>query len=136
MKKNPIYLSALLLITICMSSFAFLSNKEKGDPKGVALNFLNALKMSDYEGAKKYGSDKTDEMLDMMIALSSMIPDSVKEKTRAVEFTILKTDIHDNQCLVTYIGSDNKQATETLNLVWGKNDWEVLMTKDDDEKID
>lgn len=107
---------------------AFLVACSGGDsPKGVAKNFLKAYSKADFEGAKKYGTEETGKLLDMLSGFSKMMPDTVKNKE--VETDITSEKIDGDKATVTY-KEDGKDVGQTLNLVKVDGKWKVAMSKD------
>jgi len=126
MKKTLLSLMAVALVIVSM-----ISCGSKSDPKGVALNYLNALKKMDYETAKKFGTPETGKMLDMISSFSSMVPDSIKDQAKNVKIEIKEAKEEGDKCTVKFISSDKPDAEETLDLVKKDGKWLVNMTKDD-----
>jgi hypothetical protein len=126
MKKTLLSLMAVARVIVSM-----ISCGSKSDPKGVALNYLNALKKMDYETAKKFGTPETGKMLDMISSFSSMVPDSIKDQAKNVKIEIKEAKEDGDKCTVKFSSSDKPDAEETLNLVKKDGKWLVNMTKDD-----
>lgn len=126
MKKTFLSLMAVALVIVSV-----ISCGSKSDPKGVALNYLNALKKMDYETAKKFGTPETGKMLDMISSFSSMVPDSVKEQGKNVKIEIKEAKEDGDKCTIKFSSSDKPDAEETLSLVKKDGKWLVNMTKDD-----
>ncbi len=110
--------SALLIFFIACSS---------GDsPKAVAEKYLQAVGSQDYDGAKKYGTEDTGKLLDMMSGFAKMVPDS---SINDISFTILEERIDGESAVVVYKeeGSDEEVS---LHLVRTDGKWKVNMTKE------
>lgn len=95
-------------------------------PTSVADNFLKALNKMDYETAKKYGSEDTGKLLDMMSGFAKMMPDSAKKEK---SFEIKNEKVDGNKATVTYTES-GEEGEQTLNLVKVDGKWKVAMSKD------
>lgn len=95
-------------------------------PKSVAENFLKALNKMDYETAKKYGSEDTGKLLDMMSGFAKMMPDSAKKD---VSFEIKDEKINGDKATIVY-SSTGDEGEQTLNLVKIDGKWKVAMSKD------
>jgi len=121
----------LSVLAVAMIAFAFSSCGSKSDPKDVALNYLNALKSMDYEGAKKFSTPETGKMLDMLASFSGMMPDSMKEQAKSIKVTIKEAKEEGDKCVVKFSSSDKPENEESLNLVKKDGKWLVNMTKDD-----
>ncbi len=126
MKKIILSITAFVLI-----AFTIASCGGKNDPKDVALNYLNALKSLDYEGAKKFSTPETGKMLDMLSSFSSMMPDSMKEQAKKIKITIKEAKEEGDKCVVKFVSSDKPEAEEVINMVKKDGKWLVNMGKDD-----
>jgi len=105
----------------------FLVSCGGGDsPKSVAENFLKAMNKMDYETAKKYGSEDTGRLLDMMSGFANMIPDSARQEK---SFEIKNEKIDGDKATVTYVQS-GEVGEQTLDLVKIDGKWKVAMSKD------
>lgn len=119
MKTNLRYYVPVLLI-----SFLFACSSGGDSPKAVADNFLKSLNKMDYEGAKKYGTEDTGKLLDMIGGLAKMMPDSAKKEKK---YEIVDEKIEGDKATVNYKDEDGSQ---TLNLVKQDGKWKVAMSKD------
>jgi hypothetical protein len=126
MKKALLSILSVVLIAMTIASCG-----SKADPKGVALNYLNALKSLDYEGAKKFSTPETGKMLDMLSSFSSMMPDSMKEQAKNIKVEIKEAKEEGDKCVVKFVSSDKPDSEEVLNLVKKDGKWLVNMSKDD-----
>ena len=114
---------SLFVTTICL----ILASCGGGDsPKAVAENFLKALNKMDYETAKKYGSEDTGKLLDMMSGFAKMMPDSAKKER---SFEMKDEKIEGDKATVTYTES-GEEGLQSLNLVKVDGKWKVAMSKD------
>ena len=119
------------ILAIAMIAITVVSCGSKNDPKEVALNYLNALKSMDYEGAKKFSTPETGKMLDMLASFSGMMPDSLKEQAKGIKVTVKEAKEEGDNCVVKFTSSDKPENEETLNMVKKDGKWLVNMTKDD-----
>jgi hypothetical protein len=119
------------ILAIAMIAITVVSCGSKSDPKDVALNYLNALKSMDYEGAKKFSTPETGKMLDMLASFSGMMPDSLKEQAKSIKVTIKEAKEEGDKCVVKFTSSDKPENEESLNMVKKDGKWLVNMTKDD-----
>ena len=105
----------------------FLISCGGGDsPKSVAEHFLKALNKMDYETAKKYGTEDTGRLLDMISGFAKMSPDSANEEK---SFDIKTEKIDGDKATVTYVQS-GEVSEQTLDLIKIDGKWKVAMTKD------
>lgn len=112
---------------LSFSILAFLMACGGGDsPKAVSENFLKALNRMDYETAKKYGTEDTGKLLDMMSGFAKMMPDSAKEEKN---FEIKDEKIDGDKATVTY-SQTGDESEQVLNLVKLDGKWKVAMSKD------
>ena len=119
MRKNFKIVAAafVLFIASCGSS---------DSPKAVAGNFLKAMNKMDYETAKKYGSEDTGKLLDMMSGFSKMMSDSARQER---SFEIKDEKIEGDKATVTYTQS-GEEGEQVLNLIRVEGKWKVAMSKD------
>ena len=105
----------------------FLVSCSGGSPKSVAENFLKAMNKMDFDGAKKYGTEDTNKMLDMLGGFAKMMPDSARKD---VKTEITSEKIEGDKATYTY-KEEGKDGEQTIHLVKVGNDWKVAMSKDD-----
>jgi hypothetical protein len=116
-----------LKMSAAVSLMALMMACGGGDsPKAVTENFLKALNKMDYETAKKYGSEDTGKLLDMMSGFAKMMPDSAKEEK---SFEIKDEKIDGDKATVTYSQS-GVEGEQAMNLVKVDGKWKVAMSKD------
>jgi len=104
-------------------------NSNSNDPKGVLMNFMDALMKKDIEGAKKYATKDSESMLGMIQMGMSMAPDSTKDNTydkNSMEFGDAK--IEGDKATVPV---KEKKSGETTNYTLKKEDgvWKVAFDK-------
>lgn len=119
MKNNLIKIIVVVIM-------AFVIGCSGNSPKSVAGNFLKAMNKMDFEGAKKYGTEDTGKMLDMLSGFMKMMPDSSKKETHS---EIISETIEGDKATVTYKDEKN-EGEQVLNLVKIDNQWKVSMNKD------
>lgn len=122
--KNKHY----VLLLLCMSSFLFC-NKEKS-PTSAAEKFLHEVNKMNYNEAKKYCTEETAKMLDMMANLSKSTPDSIKNKKRP-DIIITHTEIYGDTLAIVKYKQENSEEESFLNLRKTDNKWKVSITKND-----
>ena len=96
-------------------------------PKSVATHFLKAMYKSDFEEAKKYGTEETAKMLDMLSGFAKMMPDSAKKD---VKTEIVSEKVEGDKATYTY-KEEGKNEEQTIHLVKIDGKWKVAMSKDD-----
>ncbi len=129
--KKHFALLFILAFAVIGTLYAVTDNTKEA--KTVALNFLNALKAKEYAKAKKYGTEATGRVIDM---LESYPEDSVSAKTKSVKIVskIKEAKIDGDKCVITYESSDNPGEDRTMNLVNNNGKWLVEMTKEDTDE--
>ena len=103
--------------------------KSSNDPKGVLMNFMDAMTKKDFTSAKKYATKESDAMLGMLETMMKMSPDSSKDKKfdkDNLEYGDAKID--GNKATVPV---KNRQSGETTNYTLKKEDgqWKVAFDK-------
>lgn len=113
-----VVLSAFLLVVVSCST---------GDsPESVAEKFLKEVHKMQFDEAKKYSTQETAKMLEMMSSLMLMSPGKeIPEK----KFTILEEDIKGDVATVKY-QQEGKEA-EFIKLVKRDGKWLVSVSKED-----
>ena len=94
---------------IAVVAIATMFGCSGNSPESVAEKFLKAMNKMDYDGAKKYGTDETGKMLDMLSGFMKMMPDSSKKETN---FEIISLTAVDNN--FAYSGSNCSAAEKYL----------------------
>ena len=110
----------ILSIAIILAFGIIGCSSNSNDPKGVLMNFMDALMKKDIEGAKKYATKDSETMLGMIQMGMSMAPDSTKDKTydkNSMEFGDAK--IEGDKATVTV---KEKKSGETTNYTLKKED--------------
>lgn len=102
---------------------------EKSDPKEVAYKFTVALNGLDFAEAKKYGTEDTKKMLEILSSIATLVPDSVKEESKNAKVEVTEVVENGDKCTVTLLNGDQKG--EKINLVKENEIWKVHMSKDD-----
>jgi hypothetical protein len=115
--KKSVSLFLVLLFAACSNN----------SPKSVAGNFLSALNKMDFEAAKKYGTEDTGKLLDMMSGFAKMIPDSSKKNE--TKFSITGEKIDGDKATVTYT-EEGKEGEQSIPLMKVNGEWKVAMSKD------
>lgn len=113
--------------SLLLSFFLVLVSCSGGDsPKAVAENYLKAIGSYDFDGAKKYGTEDTGKLLDMMSGFAKMVPDSTKDD---ITFTILDERIDGDKAVVIY-REEGADSEVSLSLLKVEGKWKVNMTKE------
>ncbi len=120
--KNGLF-KASATVLIC-----FLVSCSGNSPKSVAENFLKAMNKMDFDGAKKYGTEDTGKMLDMLGGFAKMMPDSAKKD---VKTKITSEKIEGDKATYTYKEVGKDSGEQTIHLVKVDGNWKVAMSKDD-----
>jgi hypothetical protein len=107
--------------------FAFLVACSGNSPKSVAENFLKAMNKMDFDAAKKYGTEDTGKMLDMLSGFAKMMPDSAKKD---VKTEITSEKVEGDKATYTY-REEGKEGEQTIHLLKLDGKWKVAMSKDD-----
>jgi hypothetical protein len=92
---------------------------------------------SNYNEAKKYGTDATDDFLDMVKGFEAMTPDSVKQAIAAARvqseqliFHFTDLIISDDRCTLNFYVNVKPEDIEQMALAKIGNDWFVHMQED------
>ncbi len=113
--------------SLCILSMFFMISCGGGDsPKAVAEMYLKAVGAYDFEAAKKYGTEDTGKLLDMMSGFSKMVPDSTKSEK---SFSIIDEKIDGEMAVVTY-KEEGQDIEVPLSLMRVDGKWKVNMTKE------
>ena len=98
------------------------------EPKDIAEKFSKALAVGDMEEAKKYASEESKQLLDMMSGMMTMMPDSVKEANKDLELTFVRDSIVDDRAWVWFTDDTGEEAEATeLQIIDGE--WKVVFSK-------
>jgi hypothetical protein len=125
MKKTIISAFAIAMtwmITSCSSGDA---------PKTVATKFLTATAEQNYDEAKKYATEETGQVLDMVSGMAKAMGEgTAKEKE---SFEVISEKIDGETATVTY-KKKGEEAEQTLKLKQVSGEWKVSMGKEDMNK--
>jgi hypothetical protein len=133
MKKNLLKFGTLLVVSLLIACSG------GNNPKNVAEHFLKATQAENFEGAKKYCTEGTGKLLDMMSSFSKMgdKDKDKKEKKEDKKFIMGEEKIEgDSVATVTYKMEGNDAAEQTVKLKKVNNKWLVDISKDDMSKKD
>lgn len=135
--------SKFTLIQVVLLSFLLACSSSESSPKAVAEKFVNAIKVQNYEEAKKYSSEETVSLLNMLTGMTNMagtfapgVTDSLKKKDDT-KFVSVDEKIDGDNATVTYkIEKAGKDTTgnntlNTIKLKKVKGKWLVAMSKTD-----
>jgi hypothetical protein len=130
--KRSFFSSFLLLLIVSFTVFAVTDHTK--EPKAVAVAFSNALRAKDYNKAKKYGTEATIRVIEMLQVESIIDSTNVKTKAPKITTKILEANIDGNQCHIRFETSDLQGEEQTMTLTKTNEKWLVEMTKDDMEE--
>lgn len=120
-----IFAAAALFMAACGGGGA------KGDgPKEVASNFIKHVNNMEFDEAKKYSTEGTAGILDMLKSFAGMA-----EKPESTAFEILDVKEEGDKATVTY-RNEGADADETITLVKENGKWLVDINKEDMNKED
>jgi hypothetical protein len=125
MKKRTIR-AFVLFMSIPAAVFLFGCGG-KDTPRSVAEKFLEALSTQDYETAKKYGTEETQKLLEMMNGFNKMSTDSSAAKDFKFEITREKVD---GQNATIFYKEEGKEGELQLPMVEIDGKWKVLLSKE------
>ena len=120
----------IILSAVILFAFTMIGCKSgSSDPRGVLMNFMDALGKKDIEGAKKYATKDSEAMLGMIQMGMSMAPKDTKDSTydkNNMEFGDAK--IEGDKATVPV---KNKKSGETTNYTLKKENgaWKVAFDK-------
>ena len=120
---RKIFLSRISLFSVMVLIFACASNDT---PKSVADKFLKAMSSQDFETAKKYGTEETSKLLDMMSGFKKMSADSTGKD---LKFEITREKI-ENENATVYYKEEGKEGELELPMVKTDGKWKVLLSKE------
>ena len=120
---RKIFLSRISLFSVMVLIFACTSNDT---PKSVADKFLKAMSSQDFETAKKYGTEETSKLLDMMSGFKKMSADSTGKD---LKFEITREKI-ENENATVYYKEEGKEGELELPMVKTDGKWKVLLSKE------
>jgi hypothetical protein len=122
LRSISILLFAALLLTSC----------NKNTPKEVASAWLNCFWKLDYDGAKKYSTEETKNLLMQVEYLANAVSDSDKKEMKKLVIDIKNVKEEGDKAVVTYTMSESADKEQYLNLVKVKGQWQVMFTKTDE----
>ena len=94
-------------------------------PKSVAGKFLDAMSKQDFESAKKYGTEETEKLLDMMSGFSKMSNDTVKDS----KYEITRETTNGENATI-YYKEEGRDGELQLPMVKMDGKWKVLLSKE------
>lgn len=95
-------------------------------PRSVAEKFLKSMSTEDFETAKKYGTEETEKLLDMMAGFKKMSADSTK---RELKFEITREKVEGENATI-YYKEEGKEGELQLPMKKMDGKWKVLLTKE------
>jgi hypothetical protein len=121
MKKRISYSIIILSIII-----GFIACGGSDTPRSVAEKFLKAMSSEDFETAKKYGTDETEKLLDMMAGFKKMSADSTKKD---LKFEVTREKVEGENATV-YYKEEGKSGELQLPMIKVDGKWKVLLSKE------
>ena len=118
---------SLVLMTAAIAVFMTACGGGASSPEATAESFLNALQNADFEGAKKYATTSSAEMLDMMASMSAMGGDDA-EKPEPKDITITDTQTEGDNATVMYT-IEGEEEEQSLDLKKEEGEWKVVFDK-------
>ena len=125
MKRTFLKLFAFTLVTLVLSCAG-----SGGDPKSVAKNFFEALKVMNIDEAAKYATKDSKTMLDLLKMGTSMAPinrDSLKTEMDKQKVEYSEPVINGNEATITVIVNDKDKTNFKLKKEDGL--WKVAFDK-------
>jgi hypothetical protein len=95
-------------------------------PRSVAEKFLKAMSTQDFETAKKYGTEETEKLLDMMSGFTKMTTDSVAKE---LKFEITREKVEGENAVI-YYKEEGREGELQLPMVRVEGKWKVLLSKE------
>lgn len=95
-------------------------------PRAVAEKFLKAMSAKDFETAKKYGTEETEKLLDMMSGLTKMSQDTTNH---TMKFEITKENVSGENAII-YYHEEGRDGELQLPMVKLDGKWKVLLSKE------
>lgn len=118
-----------IVLSVC-TSILFSCKSGGGDPKATLNNFFSALSKNDVANARKYATEDSKSMLDMMETGMKMSPEAKKENAKFIpdnmEFGEAK--IEGDKATVTVKEKKSGEST-TYTLKKEKGEWKVAFDK-------
>jgi hypothetical protein len=114
------------LISLFIISILIIACGGTDTPRSVADKFLSAMSKQDFEDAKKYGTEETAKLLDMMNGFAKMSNDSAFKDTK-YEIT---RETADGDNAIIYYKEEGKEGELQLPIVKVNGKWKVLLSKE------
>jgi len=111
---------AIIVVVFCVSCGG------SDNPRSVAEKFLKAMSTQDFESAKKYGTEETEKLLDMMSGFTKMSPDTAQKELR---FEITNEKISGDNAII-YYREEGREGELQLPMVRIDGKWKVLLSKE------
>jgi predicted glutamine amidotransferase len=113
-------------VLLVASFIVFFACNGSDTPRSVAEKFLDAMSSQDFEEARKYGTDETEKLLDMMSGFKKMTNDS---SIANVKYEIIREKIEGEKATIFYT-EEGREGELQLPLVKQEGKWKVLMSKE------
>ncbi|MCB9230894.1 MAG: DUF4878 domain-containing protein [Bacteroidia bacterium] len=121
--RRPLLISLALLLILLAGWSSKTIHVEGGNPEKIALKFLQAVELGDYDAAKKLGTAKTGEEIDKLASLDK------PPKVRKVKIT--GSHLGETTGEVYYLYENEPEKVFRLGMVKEGNSWLVETTKID-----
>jgi hypothetical protein len=119
--SNIILCLFIILLCACKTSN---QKKQMLEPEQVLERFLNHLNHLEFEEAKKYATEETIKMLDLLKAMVSLVPE---QAPRPGEVVVKKCEISGNKAICNYLLNGKEDTVELMKI---NNFWLVHLTKE------
>jgi len=119
------------LVLIFISLIYFTAGCKKDSPSHVASQFLEAINNYDFTKAKKYCTEDTKKLMEVMEGMMKMVPKEQLQKSKVKqEITVLREEIAGNKALIIYKSSKSEKE-EQLKMKKIDGKWLVSIDKGD-----
>ncbi len=119
-------LKALLLVMVVSAFMSACGGSTANDPKSVAEAFLTAMNNQNYDKAKKYATEGSQESLETMSKMAEMAAGLSDEKPEPKEIVVGESEVDGDNAVVHYTEDGNDM---TLDLVKEDGNWKAKFDK-------
>lgn len=128
-------LMAALFLTACNEDGSSSDESKKEEKKGPEANvekYLKAFHGMEFEEAKKYATEESGELLDMMKQVQPMMSESDVEKAKKTKVSNVKCDqVEEDLCECTFtLEAEGNSNEETIKAKKVDGEWLAHQTKD------
>ena len=118
--------SKLLKTIFLFLGVVIISCTSEDTPRSIGEKFLKAMSVEDFETAKKYVTQETEKLLDMMSGFTKMSVDSVKKE---MKFEITRETINGDNAVIHY-KEEGRTGEMELPMIKIDGKWKVLLSKE------